>query len=71
VVVHEIEAGQPGVPQDSFQQGQPVVGTTYFYRRDVEKKVHIIDRDGSDALTTHPADPERISDRRTARGTER
>ena len=45
----------------SFQQGQPVVGTTYFYWYDVDSKAHLVDHDGSDALTTHPADLEGIS----------
>ncbi len=45
----------------SFERGRPVVGTTYFYWYDIESKAHIIDHDGSDALTTHPADMETIS----------
>jgi hypothetical protein len=45
----------------SFQKGQPVVGTTYFYWYDAQSKAHIINHDGSDALTTHPADMERFS----------
>ncbi|KPL21535.1 MAG: hypothetical protein AMJ75_09800 [Phycisphaerae bacterium SM1_79] len=51
---------------DSFGSGEPVVGTTYFYWYDVDTKVHIIDSDGSDALTTHPADMENVSYRRAA-----
>jgi hypothetical protein len=49
---------------DSFKSGQPVVGTTYFYWYDIDTKFHIIDSDGSDALTTHPADMENISYKR-------
>jgi hypothetical protein len=45
----------------SFKRGQPVVGTTYFYWYDIESKAHIVNHDGSDALTTHPADMEGIS----------
>jgi hypothetical protein len=45
----------------SFQRGQPVVGTTYFYWYDVASKAHLIDHDGTDALTTHPADMAGIS----------
>ncbi len=45
----------------TFEAGEPVVGTTYFYWYDVESKAHIIDGDGSDALTTHPNDLENIS----------
>ncbi|MCU0916701.1 MAG: DUF5010 domain-containing protein [Planctomycetes bacterium] len=48
----------------SFEKGRPVVGTTYFYWYDVESKAHIVDHDGSDALTTHPADMEGISYKR-------
>ena len=49
---------------DSFQKGQPVVGTTYFYWYDIETQAHILNHDGSDALTTHPADLEGISYKR-------
>jgi len=42
------------------------VGTTYFYWYDVESKAHLVDSDGTDALTTHPADLETISYRRAA-----
>jgi len=31
---------------DSFKQGRPVVGTTYFYWYDVDTSSHIIDGDG-------------------------
>ena len=30
--------------------------THYFYWYDVASQTHILDGDGSDALTTHPAD---------------
>ena len=45
----------------SFQRGQAIVGTTYFYWYDAATKAHIVDHDGSDALTTHPADLTGIS----------
>ena len=45
----------------SFKRGQAIVGTTYFYWYDAESKAHIIDHDGTDALTTHPADMAGIS----------
>jgi hypothetical protein len=51
---------------DSFERGQPVVGTTYFYWYDIDTKSHIIDGDGTDALTTHPANMEIISYKRAA-----
>jgi len=37
-----------------FHSGRPLVATTYFYWYDVESKAHIINPDGSDALTHHP-----------------
>lgn len=46
---------------ESFKRGQPIVGATYFYWYDAETRAHIVDHDGSDALTTHPADMETIS----------
>jgi hypothetical protein len=51
---------------DSFTHGQPVVGTTYFYWYDAETKSHIVDRDGTDALTTHPVDMQDISYKRAS-----
>jgi hypothetical protein len=50
---------------DSFKQGQPIVGTTYFYWYDIDTKSHIINGDGTDALTDHPADMETISYKRS------
>jgi len=51
---------------DSFKRGQPIVGTTYFYWYDIDTKSHIIDHDGTDALTTHPADMSDISYKRVS-----
>jgi hypothetical protein len=51
---------------DSFKQGQPIVGTTYFYWYDIDTKSHIINGDGTDALTDHPADMKTISYKRPA-----
>lgn len=50
----------------SFKRGQPVVGTTYFYWYDVASRAHIVNSNGSDALTTHPADMAAISYKRVA-----
>jgi len=50
----------------SFAQGQPVVGTTYFYWYDIDTRAHIVDGDGTDALTTHPADMNDLSFNRTS-----
>ncbi|MCL4203535.1 MAG: DUF5010 domain-containing protein [Pirellulaceae bacterium] len=37
-----------------FRAGEPLVATTYFYWYDAESKAHIVNHDGSDALTDHP-----------------
>ncbi len=50
----------------SFNRGEPIVGTTYFYWYDIDSGAHIIDGDGSDALTTHPADMNNISYKRAS-----
>ena len=50
----------------SFSRGDPVVGTTYFYWYDVETNSHIIDHDGTDALTTHPDDMSGLSYKRVS-----
>ena len=41
----------------TYRKGQPLVGTYYFYWYDVNTGEHFIDHDGTDALTTHPANP--------------
>lgn len=38
----------------TFTSDDRIVGTYFFYWYDVHTKSHIIDRDGTDALTTHP-----------------
>lgn len=50
----------------SFKRRQPIVGTTYFYWYDVDSNAHVIDHDGTDALTTHPADMNDISYKRAS-----
>lgn len=40
----------------SFKSTDRIVGTYYFYWYNVYTKEHIIDHDGTDALTDHPAD---------------
>lgn len=37
-----------------FRSGSPLVATSYFYWYDAPSKAHVIDADGSDALTDHP-----------------
>lgn len=44
----------PKVAQ-GFQFGHPLVTTNYFYWYDVESGEHMLNADGSDFLTTHPA----------------
>lgn len=53
-------------PQDfassqSFTAKDRIVGTYYFYWYDSETKSHVIDDDGTDALTTHPPTLENFS----------
>jgi len=50
----------------TFQAGQPVVGTSYFYWYDVDSKAHIFNGDGSDAFTTHPPTTKGLSYKSTA-----
>jgi len=38
----------------TFSSQDKVVGTYYFYWYDVDSKSHVVDGDGTDALTTHP-----------------
>jgi hypothetical protein len=50
----------------SFTSHDPIVGTYYFYWYDVDSNLHIVDSDGSDALTTHPARMDGFSYKSTA-----
>ncbi len=50
----------------TFERGAPLIGTTYFYWYDIDSKAHIVNTDGSDALTTHPADMNDISYKRAS-----
>lgn len=50
----------------SFTPGEPVIGTTYFYWYDVDSNAHIVNGDGSDAMTTHPADMNDLSYKRAS-----
>lgn len=42
------------VEAQSFHASNRIVGTYYFYWYDADSKAHIVDPDGTDALTTHP-----------------
>jgi hypothetical protein len=42
------------VQSKSFGRGERIVGTYYFYWYDVGTKEHIVNADGTDALTDHP-----------------
>jgi hypothetical protein len=37
-----------------FAAGTPVIATSYFYWYDAASKMHVVDHDGTDALTDHP-----------------
>src|SRR5262249_14927444 len=43
------------VDSSTFSSNDLIVATDYFYWYDVYSQAHIIDGDGSDALTDHPA----------------
>lgn len=45
----------------SYTTEDRIVGTYYFYWYDIETRSHIIDHDGTDAQTTHPATLEDFS----------
>lgn len=45
----------------SFTAADRIVGTYYFYWYDDATRAHILDADGSDALTTHPPSTEAFS----------
>jgi len=45
----------------SYRSSDRIVGTYYFYWYDAPSKAHIIDGDGTDALTTHPPTLEGLS----------
>src|SRR5690606_10362998 len=42
-------------------EGSPLIATTYFYWYDAATKLHIVDGDGTDALTDHPPTLEGLS----------
>jgi hypothetical protein len=48
-------------PAADFREGTPLVATTYFYWYDAETKAHIVNHDGTDALTDHPPTLEGLS----------
>src|SRR5437667_7137294 len=50
--VHLTEADFSG--SSSFGTNTPLVTTSYFYWYDIYSKAHIVDGDGTDALTDHP-----------------
>ena len=45
----------------SFRTTDRIVGTYYFYWYDAPSKAHVVDGDGTDALTTHPPALEGLS----------
>jgi len=44
----------PAAEPSAFRVGEPVVATSYFYWYDNATKAHVINHDGTDALTDHP-----------------
>jgi len=46
---------------ESFREGQPIVGTYFFYWYNIYTKEHFINHDGSDALVDHPASEDDFS----------
>lgn len=46
------ESAPAGGP--TFSSGSPLIATTYFYWYDAATNAHIVNGDGSDALTDHP-----------------
>jgi len=51
---HTKLSAQDFAESKSFAAQHPIVGTYYFYWYDSYTKEHLIDGDGTDALTTHP-----------------
>lgn len=41
-------------PSAGFRSGTPIIATTYFYWYESGSKAHLVDGDGTDALTDHP-----------------
>jgi hypothetical protein len=53
-VAHDLPPTESDAPDAFFPEGQPIVATTYFYWYDATTNEHILNGDGSDALTDHP-----------------
>jgi hypothetical protein len=49
-----VEAAADRAAGRVFRSGRPLIATSYFYWYDVETQAHILDHDGTDALTDHP-----------------
>lgn len=49
-----IAAGPETTAGPTFRSRSPLVATSYFYWYDAESKAHVLNGDGSDALTDHP-----------------
>lgn len=46
--------GAPAGELATFRSKTPLIATSYFYWYDAQSKAHVIDHDGTDALTDHP-----------------
>jgi hypothetical protein len=51
---HVTKAAESSQRTSDFPSGTPLIATSYFYWYDAETKAHVIDHDGTDALTDHP-----------------
>ena len=49
-----VATGAEATDGPSFRSGAPLVVTSYFYWYDAESKAHVLNPDGTDALTDHP-----------------
>ena len=49
-----VAAGPETATGPTFRSKSPLVATSYFYWYDAESKAHVLNGDGTDALTDHP-----------------
>ena len=49
-----VAAGPETATGPTFRPKSPLIATSYFYWYDAESKAHVLNGDGTDALTDHP-----------------
>jgi hypothetical protein len=49
-----VEAGPQAAASPTFRSKSPLVATSYFYWYDAQSQAHVLNADGTDALTDHP-----------------